>query len=227
MDWAKTRGRAVLSFLSDLGGALAFVTLAVGLIVAAVTGAALLAWTALPQPFFALLVMGIAMLAAGLVLHFLRGPLTPPVRPQRVQAAAEAADNPYSRAALLQRQHDEEKGEEAEREEVTKIRRATRRIREELLDNDHAIQRLPHNLEELLAIRFEAWKSEQSTLMDQDDPTPHQLASAAYREIQGLLRGRVGENELDGSPYVYGDTPDLGERDHASKTIHEAVRALV
>jgi hypothetical protein len=130
MDWARTRGRTILSFLSDLGGALAFVTLAAGLIVAAITGAALLAWTALPQPFFALLVIGIALLAAGLVLHFLRGPLTPPVRPQQVQAAAEAADNPYSRAALLQRQQEEEKREEAEREEAAKIRRATRRIRE-------------------------------------------------------------------------------------------------
>jgi hypothetical protein len=33
---------------------------------------------AFPQPFFTLLVLGVALLAAGLVLHFLRERLSPP-----------------------------------------------------------------------------------------------------------------------------------------------------
>lgn len=222
MDWLRTRGRSILAFLSDLGGALVFVASAVGLTVAAITGAVLLALTAFPQPYFTLLVVGMALLAVGLVLHFLREPLSPPQTP--VQPTADP--NAYSRAAALQRRHDEKAREEEARKEVADLRRATRRIREELLDNKHVVGRIPLDLEELLALHFDSWTSEKTALLDQDDPKPHEMASAAYRELRGLLRGRVGENDLDGSPYAYGKQPSQRELDSVEQAIDRAVETL-
>lgn len=79
MGQLRTRARAILTFLADLGGALTFVALAAGLIAAAVSGAVLAAWTAFPQPYFTLLVAGVAFLAVG---------VGPPLPPRTVVVAA-------------------------------------------------------------------------------------------------------------------------------------------
>jgi hypothetical protein len=222
VEWLRTRGRAILALLADLGGALAFVTLAVGLIAAAIAGAVLVALTAFPQPFLILLVSGIALLAMGLALHFLRGPLSPPQRSPQTAVDSAPAPNAYSQAAALQHQHDE-----AKRKEAANLRRATRRIREELLDNRHVVERVPGDVTELLAIRFTAWEGEETILLDQDDPKPHEMASAAYRQLRGLLRGRVGENELDGGLYAYGEPPSEEELFLVERAIHQAAETLV
>lgn len=233
MGWLQTRGRSILAFLSDLGGALAFVAVAAGLIVAAITGAVLVAWTAFPQPYFTLLVVGMAFLAVGLVLHFLRAPLTAPEQPQRQPPGPRVADQEASaRAAALVRKHEEKAKEEKSKEEeaqkeIANLRRANRRIREELLDNRYVVNRIPRNVEGLLALRFDSWTKEKAALLDQDDPKPHEMASAAYRELQGLLRGRVGENNMDGSPYIHGDPPRQHELDSVELAIDRAVETLV
>jgi hypothetical protein len=224
MGWLRTRGRSILAFLSDLGGALVFVAAAIGLIVAAITGAVLVALTAFPQPYFTLLVVGMAFLAMGLVLHFLREPLSPP---PKTPVSPMADPNAYSRATALQRQHDEKAREKEAREEVANLRRATRRIREELLDNKHVVGRIPLNLDELLALHFDSWRTEKTALLDQEDPKPHEMASAAYRELRGLLRGRVSDNDLDGSPYTYGEPPSQRELNSAEQAVDRAVETLV
>jgi len=226
VEWLRTRGRAILALLADLGGALVFVTTAIGLIVAAIAGAVLVALTAFPQPFLTLLVSGIALLAMGLALHFLRGPLSPPQRSPQTPVASAPVPNAYSQAAALQHQHDEKAREDAAREDAANLRRATRRIREELLDNKHVVERVPGDVEELLALRFNAWEREETCLLDQDDPKPHEMASAAYREIRGLLRGRVAANDLDGTPYTYGDPPSQQEAIWVEQAIDQAVGAL-
>jgi hypothetical protein len=223
MKWLQIKGRAALSFLADLGGALVFVSLAAGLVAAAISGAILTAWTAFPQPYFTLLVVGVAFLVIGLVVHFLRGPLSPP--PPKAPIAP-AARNPYSDAAALQRRHDEKAKEEADQQAAAGLRRATRRIREELLDNKHAVERIPLDREALLALNFQSWRSEKTVLLDQDDSRPHETASAAYRELSGLLRGRIEDNVVDGSPMVVGNPPSGVDLDSAKRAIDEAVSAL-
>jgi LPS O-antigen subunit length determinant protein (WzzB/FepE family) len=151
--WLRTRGRALLSFLSDVGGALAFSVFAVGLIVAAITGTVLLLVDAFPQPFFTLLVLGMALLAAGLALHFLREPLAPSKATVPPPSAHPASDNPYSRAAALQRQHEDDKAKTEARNRLLEERRAIRRVREELLDNKHVLSRIPGDLDELLSLK--------------------------------------------------------------------------
>jgi hypothetical protein len=108
---------------------------------------------------------------------------------------------------------------------MLKERRAARRIREELLDNKHTLSRLPGNLDELLSLKFHAWSSNQSTLLEQDDPAPHINASAAYRELYGLCQGRVGE--AMGEQHTYGDPPTDAERSAAATAIDLAVETLV
>lgn len=221
--WLQTRGRALLGLLSDIGGALAFVAVAVGLIAAAATGTVLLLFDAFPQPFFTMLVLGAALLAAGLALHFLRERLSPP--PPVLSPSTQApAPNAYSRAAAMQRQHDQEKVEAKDRDRLLKERRAVRRVREELLDNKHVLSRIPDDLDELLSLKFHRWNSYESTLLEQDDPTPHINASAAYRELYGLCRSRVGE--AMGEPHTYGDPPSDIELAVAATAIDLAIETL-
>jgi hypothetical protein len=224
--WLLTRGRALLSLLSDAGGALAFVVFAIGLIAAALTGTVLLLLDAFPQPFFTLLVLGMALLAAGLALHFLRAPLTPPPAPASPPPSS-AIDNPYSRAAALERRHENERADAEARNRQLEERRAIRRVREELLDNKHVLTRIPGDMNELLSLRFHAWTGEQTTLLEQDDPIPHVKASAAYRELYGLSQSRVGSDEMMGEPYTYGDPPSEVELAAAATAIDEAVEALL
>jgi len=219
--WLQTRGRGLLSFLSDLGGALAFVAAAIALVVAALTGTVLLLLDAFPQPFFSMLVLGMALLAAGLALHFLRGRLAPPAPPP----PAVQSSNPYSQAAAMQTRHDQEKAAAEERDRLLEERRAIRRIREELLDNMHVLDRIPGNQGELLSLKFLAWNSQESTLLELDDPAPHLDASAAYRELYGLCRGRVGDDEMGGQ-YTYGDQPDGAEIASAKVAIDKASATL-
>ena len=227
VEWLRTRGRAILALLADLGGALVFVTTGIGLMAAAIAGAVLVALTAFPQPFLTLLVCSIALLSMGLALHFLRERLAPPKRSPQITAAPAPAPNAYSQAAALQHEHDEKAREDAAREDAAKLRRATRRIREELLDNKHVLDQISGDVTQLLALRFNSWEREETLLLDQDDPKPHEMASAAYRGLRGLLRGRVGENELDGSPYAYGEPPSEEELFQVERAIHQAAETLV
>lgn len=184
-NWLQTRGRKLLSLLSDLGGALGFVVLAVGLIAAAIAGAVLAAVTAFPQPFLSFLVLGIALLAAGLALHFLRDSLTPTRRETAPafreadgasQPGSAARDNPYSRAAAMQRQHDD-----------AKTRKAIRQIREELRDNRRRVQRANESdIAQIRQISLQAWYDGEETLLELADPVPHSSARHAYRELEGI-----------------------------------------
>lgn len=229
MEGLLSKGRAALSFLADLAGALAFVSVAAGLLIAACVGAALAAWTAFPQPYFSLLVVGVAFMATGLTLHFLRNRLTPspaasttaPAEP----AVAKASSNPLSQAAVLQRRHEIEAEAGRRRESEVALRRAVRRIREELLDNDRAVSRSSLELDELLHVSFNYWQTEQATLLDADDPDPHERASEAYRQIRGVLTGRVRDDEMGGS-FTTGDPPRSGEINEVRRAIDKAVQAL-
>lgn len=185
-DWLQTRGKAFLSLLSDLGGALGFVVFAVALIAAAVSGTVLLALEVFPQPFLGLLVLGVGLLAAGLALHFLQDLLAPPARattsvslqqPDEAHAGGGIAKgSPYSQAAALQRQH-----------EGAKARKAIRRIREELLDNRRHVQRASEgDMSQIQQISSRAWHKEEETLLELPDPQPHSSARQAYRELEGI-----------------------------------------
>lgn len=142
-----------------------------------------------PQPFLSLLVLGIALLAAGLTLHFLRSRLTPPPRsaaapPLTLSQPSDEAHlvgrvidgNPYSQAAALHREH-----------EGIKTRKALRRIREELRDDRRRVQRASDgDLREIRQIRFQAWREEEETLLEMTDPEPHSASRQAYRELEGI-----------------------------------------
>lgn len=188
LHWLQTRGRGILSFLSDLGGALVFVVLAAGLLAAAVTGAVLVTLDAFPQPFLALFVLGMASLAAGLALHFLRSHLTSiPASAQPLPQTDPRIDNPYSEGATLQRRCDEAKAQEEERNRVLAERRAFRWVREELLDNEHRIRRARGgDPEELEHLTDQHWRECEATLLEFEDPEPHAKARKAYREIGGV-----------------------------------------
>lgn len=184
--WFQTRGRRLLSLLSDLGGALGFVVLAVGFIAAAVAGTVLVAVEAFPQPFLSLLVLGIALLAAGLALHFLRSSLTAPrgetapallVPRQEAEATSwTGSDNAYSRASAMQRQHDD-----------AKARKALRRVREELRDDRHHVQRASEgNIGQIRQISLQAWGECEETLLGLPSSIPHSSARHAYRELEGI-----------------------------------------
>jgi hypothetical protein len=174
-DWLETRGRRILSLLSDLGGALGFVVAAVALIAAAVSGAVLLAVTAFPQPFLSFLILGVALLAAGLALHFLRDRL---VAPPAASGEIRSLDfnNPLSQAAALQRQHD-----------AKKPRKALRRVLEELRDDRRYVQRASEgDISQIREIGLRAWYDEEETLLELADPAPHSSARHAYRELEGI-----------------------------------------
>ena len=184
-NWLQTRGRRVLSLLSDLGGALGFVVVAVGFIAAAVAGTVLLAITAFPQPFLSFLVFGIALLAAGLALHFLHDRMIVPATGTAAPAQSANAsggirsldiNSPYSQAAALQRQHDEKKP-----------RKALRRVLEELRDDRRHVQRASEgDIGEIRQISIRAWNDEEETLLELADPVPHSAARHAYRELEGI-----------------------------------------
>jgi hypothetical protein len=125
----------------------------------------------------------------------------------------------------MQRRHDQEQAEAKARDRLLKERRAIRRVREELLDNKHVLTRIPGDLDELLSLKFHAWTSEQTTLLELDDPTLHVEASAAYRELYGLGRGRVGEEM--GEQHTYGNPPSGVELTAAGTVIDKAVKTLL
>jgi hypothetical protein len=225
MEWLKTRGREVVSLLADLGGALAFVVIATTFIVAAVTGAALGAWTAFPQPYFTILVVGMALLAGGLVLHLLRDRLRPPPRPQAVLAHG-AGTEPPSQAAALRRRHETEEAAKKARDRQLRERRALGRIREELLDNKRVLPRLAADVNELLSLNFTEWHKEKTVLLELEDIGPYSNASAAYRELQALGQGRVSDDGFSGELSVYGEPPDEAEISAAERAIDEAVAIL-
>jgi hypothetical protein len=215
----------LLSLLSDFGGALAFVVAGVALVVAALTGTVLLLLDVFPRPFFTMLVLAMALVAAGLALHLLRGRLASPPPTLAPAPSTPQSSNPYSRAAAMQTHHDQEKAAAEERDRLLEERRAIRRIREELLDNMHVLSRIPGNQDELLSLKFHAWNSQESTLLELDDPTPHLDASAAYRELYGLCRGRVGDDEMGGQ-YTYGDQPSGAEISAVQVAIDKATATL-
>lgn len=187
-NWLQTRGRKILSLLSDIGGALALVVLATGLIAAAIAGAVLAVTTAFPQPYLTLLVLGIALLAAGLALHFLRNAfpsaksgaapdLTAPLHEaSRTSQPRPGASNPYSQAAAMQRRHDN-----------SEERKALRRVREELRDDRRHVQRAHEgDIRQIQQISFQAWFKDEETLLAMADATPHSAARHAYRELGGI-----------------------------------------
>ena len=181
--WLQTRGRASLSLLSDIGGALALVVFAASLLLAAVAGAALLTLDVFPQPFFTLFVLGMASLGGGLTLHFLRPALT------RTSTADAQAVRPLSgfdsEAAALRRQHDEAKADEEARNRMLSERRALRRVREELLDNRNRIQRAHDgDTEEVHHLTSQHWRESETVLLELEDPVPHAKARQAYRAIE-------------------------------------------
>jgi hypothetical protein len=157
------------------------VALAIGLVAAAVAGAVLVAIDVFPQPFLTVLILGVAFGAAGIAVHFLRDPLTPtpaaaPVSTPPIQHRPSPAE---SERDLQMRQ----------KEEGSRRRRAARRIREELLDAKHLLQRMPEGgSRDIDDIRFTVWDQEKDALLEHDVPGPYTAASDAYRELTALLR---------------------------------------
>lgn len=193
-EWLRTRGREIVSLLSDLGGALAFVVSAAGLISAAVVGTILVALDVVPQPFFELLVLGVALLAAGVTLHLLRGRLAPPPRPALDPAAARA-ENPHPQAGVPQRVHDDAEAERESEAKISSRRRALRSIREELLDNRQRVQRAGENdTDRIHELTRDQWTANEDVLLEMPDPEPHAAAREAYREIAGIKGTRYSFN---------------------------------
>ena len=183
-DWLGTRGRAIISLLSDFGGALSFVVLAVALITAAVAGAILVAVDVFPPVFLAFLILGLALLAAGLALHFLREPMARSVRsspatptpPGTDESFEPDMDDAYARAVAAERRDNE-----------SKARRGLRQIREELRDNRaHVVRAGQGEIRRIQRISLQTWHEEENTLVELQDPAPHAAARHAYRELEGI-----------------------------------------
>jgi hypothetical protein len=229
-DWLRTKGRALLGFLADLAGALAFLTVAATLLSVAIIGTVLAAVDIFPQPYFTFLVIGVGGLAAGLALVFLPRllpepvPVTSAISAPASELKEEQAAQDVEAAAQLKRETNERK--RAEQGRAMRLRRATRRIREELLDNDRAVMRVSSRLDELLELNFGVWDAEKSVLLDADDPEPHERASDAYRQIRGLLNGRIGESDFGDGPHTYGQPPADEEVAGVRRAINKAVDVL-
>jgi hypothetical protein len=186
-EWLHTRGRGILSLLSDLGGALGFAIGAVSLVAVAVVGAILVSVEIFPQPFLTFFLLGVALGAASLTLHLLGERLTPkpgqpdpptppPQRPDESHLVGTIHDNPYSRAAATQSQHNE-----------TTARKAMRLIREELRDNRRHVERASEDdIGRIQRITFQAWYDGEETLLEMADSVPHSTARHAYRELEGI-----------------------------------------
>lgn len=222
MEWLKTKGRAVLSLLSDLGGAITFVVIAAGLIAAAFTGAVFGAWTAFPQPYFTMLVVGVALLATGLTLHFFRDRL----RPRSTGPHDPDVSSSHSQAAALQRRRDAEEAAKKARDRQLRERRALGRVREELLDNKRTLARLATDVDELFALRYVEWGREKTVLLELEDSSPYSRASAAYRELRALGRGRISEDGFSSELHAFGDPPNGVEIAGAEHAIDAAVAVL-
>lgn len=230
-EWLKTRGREILALLSDIGGALALVVFAASVIVAAVVGAALLMLDVFPQPFFTLFVLGMASLAAGLTLHFLRPALTPAsTASKQAPVVTPELDSPYSKAAALQRQHDDAKAKEEERTRVLAERRALRWVREELLDNRHRITRAAEGeIEELHQLTDQHWKECEATLLELENPLLHAKARQAYRKIESIEHTQYTRDPGDPSFLILRDFPaelPAGEVQSALEAIDAAHKSL-
>ncbi|HSC21122.1 MAG TPA: hypothetical protein VLC07_05285 [Solirubrobacterales bacterium] len=196
-DWFRTQGRHFLSLLADLGGALAFVVAAIGFTAAAVVGTLLVLVDVFPQPFLTFLVLAAALGATGMALHLLRGRLAPPARP--VAAPPTPVENPYSQAAVLQKQHAEEQADKNAEENVLERRRALRQIREELRDNRRCVQRAGEGeTDEIRQLTSERWTAHEKVLLDLADPEPHSAAREAYREIGGIEQSQLSYNPAGG-----------------------------
>jgi hypothetical protein len=231
-DWLRTKGRALLGLLADLGGALAFLSIAATLLSVALIGTILAAIDIFPEPYFTLLVIAVGSLTAGLALVFIPRLLPEPVPATSATSAsatelkAEQAARDAEAAAQLKRETSERERAERERDKAMRLRRGTRRIREELLDNDRAVMRVPSRLDELLELNFGVWDADRSVLLDADDPEPHERASHAYRQIRGLLSGRIGEDDFGGGPHTYGQPPTDEEVVAVRRGISKAVEVL-
>ena len=186
--------RATISFLADLGGALLLVVAAVAFLAAALGGAGLAALDGLDQPYFTLLVVGIALGAAGLAMHLLRGRMSPP------QPVAQVPDlTPDQRAAALQRAYHDQFGDSA----TLKFREASRSIREELMDSRIALDRvLVGDSFDQSKLRRSKWLSYEKVLIAYTDPAPHAHTSHAYRELAELRNSQYKRSDFD---------PDAGE----------------
>lgn len=178
--------RATISFLSDLGGALFFAALAVSFAAVAVGGAVLAALDVLDQPYFTLLMVGIALGAAALAVHLLRDRLMRPGTPAPVAVSPDRALpdlTPNERAAALTRAYQDQFGDSA----VQKLREASRRIRGELLDNRLHVERVlggdPFDSRKFMRSK---WISYEKALIAHSDPSPHSDSSQAYRELEAL-----------------------------------------
>jgi hypothetical protein len=195
--------RATISFLADVSGALVAVAAAAGLIVAGIAGAGIAALNVLDQPYFTLLVAGLALGAAGLAVHLLGGRLTPSAStrsetttpPMAVPTARTPTDStPNQQAAALTRAYQEQFGDVA----AQKLREASRRVRGELLDNRlHAERVLGGEPFDSFKISRSKWLSHEGTLIAHSDPAPYGDSSQAYRELDALKDSPRQRDDFD------------------------------
>jgi protein-tyrosine-phosphatase len=220
---------------------LALVVGGVALIAAAVAGVIFLAVDAFPQPYLTFLILGAALLGAGLALHFLRGRLTPPARPQPATPAVPSmptmrgADNPNARAAALQQRHETKQAVEEKHQRALAVRRAVRQVREELFDNrDRVVRASEGELDQIRYFSVREWHENEEALLALPDPGPHAATRQAYRElaiIENTQYIRDPTNSqvmtLRKQPLVPGDTAidrTLAAIDEAASSLDAAER---
>jgi hypothetical protein len=191
-----------VSVASDVWDAAKLAALSIGLVVAAVVGTAVFALDVMLTGLLVVLLVGITGLTSALLQPFARKLLPERPTPALVvpDAPPLAAQDPAEAATALQRNY--ELSQQAERP-------ALRLVREELLDNRHALERylLDQDLAAIEDLTYKRWNEQRKTLLGLSDPEPHEMASEAYRLLGVFTRGlyrRAGVDlntfELDPDP---------------------------
>lgn len=129
-------------------------------------------------------------------------------RPSGPVAGHPELSNPYVQANQLQRSWEKSKADPTRREEEIKLRRAVRLIREELLDDKHALDRiLSGEVEAIRYLKASAWEAQHAALLEHGEPEPHTKGSAAYRELSPIMRLRYRGSRLDSKLFEEDPSP--------------------
>lgn len=181
------RIRNWVALLADIGGAVAAVAAGLGIVAAAVV----VLTDLLPPVPLGLIALGVGLIVFGFSVHLLRKRwVTPPPAPPPAPDAAESDDDPFERAQALRAEQEAAQEEQArteeaqaERDRVLQVRRAQRKIREELLDARAVLWRMKDGRVTYASFSSSEWNARGSVLLDQDDPEPYRCAADAWRQV--------------------------------------------
>lgn len=159
--WGILSAASVLQFAAAFGGVI------VGAVVAGLAD--------IPTVYRVLLLASTAAFVFCVLLTMIRL-LPESVRKNAAPVPPVAPANFNTAAAQVQRDLQERKLEQ---------RRAIRRIREELLDNNTSVGTVQ-------GIKTKAWRENEKALLERDDPSLHEVVSDAYRKLSAVVQGMPG-----------------------------------